>query len=64
MRDIDELRSLTAGRLLTIWRENQDAEPLERKLLCNARILAEGCFCRCEPAFSDERAVLRALTGR
>ena len=64
MRDIDELRSLTAGRLLTIWRENQDAEPLERALLCNAQVLAESCFFRGEPVFENREAVLAELTGR
>ena len=64
MRDIDELRSLTAGRLLTIWRENQDAEPLERALLCNARGLAESCFLRGEPGCEKREAVRAELTGR
>ena len=64
--EIDELRPLTAGRLLELWQacRERTADPLERTLLCNARILAECCFCRGEPAFSDERAVLGGLTGR
>ena len=43
MRDIDELRPLTALRLLTIWREcgQETEDPLERSLLSNARVLAE-----------------------
>ena len=66
MRDIDELRPLTAGRLLELWRESREAseDGLERTVICNARVLAECCFCRSEPAFSDEKAVLSALTGR
>ena len=64
MRDIDELRPLTAGRLLTLWREYRDAEPLERALLCNAAVLAESCFFQDEPAFESGEAVLAELTGR
>ena len=46
MREVDELRPLTAGRLLAIWRESaREAEdPLERSLLSNARVLAECCW--------------------
>ena len=66
MRDIDELRPLTALRLLTIWREcGQEAEdPLERSLLSNARVLAECCYFQDMPVFSDGQAVLEALTAR
>ena len=64
MRGIDELRPLTAGRLLTLWREHRDAEPLERALLCNAAVLAESCFCQGEPAFESGEDVLAELTGR
>ena len=66
MKDVDELRPLTAARLLTIWRESgRDAEdPLERSLLANARVLAECCWCRGEPAFPDSEAVLEELTAR
>lgn len=66
MREIDELRPPTAGRLLALWREVREAaeDPLERTLLCNARIAAESCFCRGEPVFTDEQEVLTALTGR
>ena len=48
MREVDELRPLTAGRLLAIWRESaREAEdPLERSLLSNARVLAECCWSR------------------
>ena len=63
---IDELRSLTAGRLLAIWRETREMteDPLERSLLCNARVLAECCWRGGERMFADEAAVLTALTGR
>lgn len=66
MREVDELRPLTAGRLLTIWRESaREAEdPLERSLLSNARVLAECCWVRGEPAFPDSGAVLEELTAR
>ena len=64
MRGIDELRPLTAGRLLTLWREHRDAEPLERALLCNAAVLAESCFYHGEPAFGSGEEVLEELTGR
>lgn len=64
MRDIDELRSLTAGALLGLWqtyRERLD-DPLERTLLCNAAILRESCRFQGEPVFRDEWEVLRELT--
>lgn len=66
MRDVEELRPLTAGRLLTLWRQSGEAaeEPVERALLCNARVLAESCLCQGEPVFEDEKAVLEALTTR
>ncbi len=66
MRVIDELRPLTAGRLLELWRETREAaeDPLERTVLCNARIAAACCFSGGEPVFADARAVLAALTGR
>ena len=66
MRDIDELRPLTAGRLLELWQGAREAseDPLERTVLCNARIAAACCFFRGEPVFEDEQAVLAALTGR
>ena len=64
MRPVDELRPLSAGRLLAIRREvcagTEDA--LERGALCNARVLAECCFYGGEPAFADAGAVLDALT--
>ena len=57
---------MTAGRLLALWREcrEKSEDPLERTLLCNARILAACCFCRGEPVFERETAVLERLTGR
>ena len=66
MKDVDELRPLTAARLLAIWRESgREAEdPLERSLLANARVLAECCWCQGEPAFPDGDAVLAELTCR
>lgn len=64
MEEIDELRPLSALRLLEIWRESRDAEPLERALLCNAQVLAESCFCRGEAVFETGEAVLTALTTR
>lgn len=66
MREIDELRPLTAGQLLEIWRQTRETaeDPLERTLLCNARVLAESCFFEGAPVFSGEMEVLAALTGR
>jgi len=66
MHGIDELRPLSAGRLLAIWRETREVteDPLERSLLCNARVLAECCYHEGERVFDDELAVLSALTGR
>ena len=59
MRPWDELRPPTAGRLLYLWRASRDAaeDPMERSLLCNARVLAESCF-------YDGEAVLESLTTR
>ena len=55
MNNVDELRPLTAARLLAIWRESgREAEdPLERSLLANARVLAECCWSQGEPAFQN-----------
>ncbi len=63
---IDELRSLTAARLLTIWRTCREAaeDPLERVMLCNASILAECCFFQGQTVFTDRTAVLKTLTGQ
>lgn len=66
MRNIDELRTPAAGRVLDIWRQCREeaGDPLERTLLCNARILAESCFFEGGPAFDGWEAVLSDLTGR
>ena len=66
MRELDELRQLTAGRLLAIWRESGEAaeEPGERALLCNARVLAESCFLEGKAVFRNGEDVLEALTPR
>jgi len=66
MREIDELRPLTALQLLTIWRESgqETEDPLERSLLSNASVLAECCYFQDAPVFSDQKEVLEALTVR
>lgn len=66
MRSIDELRPLTALRLLTIWRESgEEAEdPLERSLLSNAGVLAECCYDQGERVFSSVEDVLAELSPR
>lgn len=59
MRAVDELRPLTTGRLLALWRESREADdPLERVLLCNGRILAECCFFQGERVYEDETEAL------
>ncbi len=63
---LDELRPLTAGRLLSIRREVRQVtedEP-EQALLCNARVLAECCYQAGQRVFSDGGEVLDALTCR
>ena len=64
MGKIDELRPLSALRLLEIWRETQKAEPLERAILCNAQVLAESCFYQDKAVFRNGEDVLAALTTR
>lgn len=66
MRNMDELRPLTAGQLLELWRESREAteDGLERTLLCNARVLAACCFFQGEPVYGDGMEVLSDLTGR
>ena len=66
MRELDELRQLTAARLLTLWRESgrEAEEPTERALLCNAAVLAECCRCQGERVYEDAEAVLEDLTPR
>jgi len=66
MRTVDELRPMAAGRLLELWRKCREEleEPLERTMFCNARILAECCFCQGELVYQDECEVLSDLTGQ
>lgn len=66
MRRMDELRPLTAGGLLALWRMYRETcpDPLERVLLCNAAILQRACFYQGEAVYEDEMAVLKDLTGR
>lgn len=65
MRDVDELRPLTAGRLLELWQACRGVEdPLERVLRCNGRILSECCFSQGERVYGDETEALADLTGR
>ena len=66
MRSIDELRPLTALRLLTIWRESgeETEDPLVRSLLSNAGVLAECCYDQGERVFADTKDVLVELTPR
>ena len=66
MREWDEVRGLTAGRILTLWRESAKAaeEPLERALLCNAAVIAESFLRQGEPAFESMESVLEELTPR
>lgn len=63
---IDALRPLSAGALLALWRACREVaeDPLERTVLCNARVLAACCFFGGEAAFPDEMAVLERLTPR
>ena len=64
MRDFDELRPLTAGRLLGVWRSCREiGDPLERVLRCNGRIVSECCFLRGEPVYLNEMEALEDLTG-
>ena len=59
MIPVDELRPLSAARLLALWRDCREAadDPLERTLLCNARVLAACCYREGAPAFADEEEV-------
>ena len=57
--------TVTGFNYKTAIQKNFDADVTQPgSVVLNARILAECCFCRGEPAFSDERAVLGGLTGR
>lgn len=65
LTQIDSLHPLTAGRLLSIWQDSrQIQDPLERSLLCNARVLAESCFSQGKPTFPNPTAVLKSLTAQ
>lgn len=66
MRDVDELRPLTAGALLGLWQtcRAKVEDPLERTLLCNAAILRESCRFQGESVYADAEEVLRDLTPR
>ena len=65
MKDIDELRPLTAGRLLELWKNARGIEdPLERVLMCNARILVECCRHQGRPVYGGEAETLADLTAR
>lgn len=63
---VEELRPLTAGRLLAIRREAQadGTEEWALSAVCNARVLAECCYAGGERIFSDGGAVLEAMTLR
>lgn len=64
MRRVDELRPLSLGRLLALWRTYRESgDPLERAALCNGRILAECCFYRGEQVYRDEAEALEDLTA-
>ena len=64
MREVEELRPLTAGRLLRIRREAERGgwDEAERGLRCNAQVLAESCFTGGEAVFADGEAVLEELS--
>ena len=66
MRAMDELRPMTAGRLLELWRKCREEleDPLERTMFCNAGILAECCFWQGGPVYQNEYEVLSDLTGK
>ncbi|MEA4941374.1 hypothetical protein SDC9_99529 [bioreactor metagenome] len=60
----DKLNPLSAGRLLSIWRDMAAQEENEavRGLLCNARVLAESCFLGERRMFDGPEAVLETMT--
>ena len=64
MRNVDELKTLPAARILELWRDSREIDPLERALLCNARILARCCFFEGRAVYADESEVLHDLSGR
>ena len=59
MRNVDELKTLPAARILELWRDSREIDPLERALLCNARILAQCCFFEGRAVYADESELLR-----
>ena len=65
MTDVEELRPLTAGELLTIRERTAGAdwESEERALRRNAEVLARCCFREGQAVFSDGAAVLERLTA-
>ena len=66
MKNIDELRPMTAWQLLEIWQKcrAEIRDPLERVMTCNARILARCCFFQGETVYQDGIEALRDLTAR
>ena len=65
MRTIDELRPVSALRLLTIWRESGETEdPLVRSLLSNAGVLAACCYAGGEAVYTGAEDVLADLSPR
>ena len=65
MRTVDELRPVSALRLLTIWRESGETEdPLVRSLLSNAGVLAACCYAGGEAVYAGAEDVLADLSPR
>lgn len=65
MRLFDELRPLSAGRVLALWRASKEGaeDAPERALLCNAAVLSECCLKKGEPVYQDVSEVLEDLSG-
>lgn len=63
---VDELRGVTAGRLLEIWQAQRESgcDGLERCILCNAQVLSECCYFQGQRVFDSQWAVLKSLTPR
>ena len=66
MRTVDELRPVSALRLLTIWRESgeETEDPLVRSLLSNAGVLAACCYAGGETVYAGAEDVLADLSPR
>ena len=62
MREVDELRPLTALQLLTIRHALAETEEAERALWGNAEVLSRACLLEGERVFPDAGAVLSELT--